>query len=321
MVREPGMPVGQTIGIMPIQNDRDRFVDGLLKTALSKAGYTCVELKDSTIWSTIEQQFAWSSRKTDILDPDTLLEFKKLMNTQLIMYGVVREASESIEKVYIETEFHISSLESTQHLWGGIFSRRDYLTADADGIVTLDPEVKQVLDGVVKQVVASMKTAPKLSETTSMVVVPVTGDIENYVKGLMLQVMTNQTGYFPRDPGVKTLAEARHLLRTEPDRGDAVLYGSVRELSQKLKSDMPLKQVYTITAELQFTVQNVQTGDVLWSVTQSDTIEKTVEKPKEEAAYSWIRENSGLVKIILIVLGVLVLLVIYAFISRPRKRK
>ncbi|MBN1356030.1 hypothetical protein JXA40_07140 [bacterium] len=320
LMNEPGVPAYETIGIMPIHNDRDGFVEGLLKAALTKAGHTCVEVKESDFWETVSNQFEWDTRKADILDTETLLEFKKLMGTQLLLYGIVREASETIDRVYVEAEFHISSLETTRHVWGGGFSEREYLKPGIDGIVTLEPKVREVLKNIVTQAAASMKVAPKLSDIKNLVVVSVAGDMENYVKGLLFEVMSNSTGYFPRDLGVRTLAEARQMLRAEPDKGDAVLYGSIRDLSRKLKSDLPLKQIYTVTAEVQLTVQNVQTGDVLWSVTQSDTAEEIIEKPKEEAAYHWFRANKGLVKWILIGLGVVVLFAVYLFISRPRRR-
>jgi len=321
IARDPTVPAGETIGIMPITNDKNDFVVGILKSSLTKAGYKCVELKDSDFWEEIQDQFAWDTRKADILDQATLLEFKKLMGTQMLLYGVVREASENIEKVYVETEFHISSLETTRHVWGGVFSRRNYLTADTIGLVTLKPKVKEILTDVVGQVAKSMNAAPKLSDTKSMMVIEIAGDMENYVKGLLFEVMTNQTNFSPRDLGVRTLAEARQVLRSEPDRADAVLYGSIRNLSRKLKSELPLKKTYTITAELQFTAENVQTGDILWSVTQTDSIDEVIETPKDEAAYDWAKENTGTIKFVLIGIGVLVFFAFIMFISRPKRRR
>jgi hypothetical protein len=320
LVRDPGQPENQTIGILPIHGDRDGFAEGLLRTALTKAGYTCVEIKESDFWEKVSEQFAWDTRRADILDSSTLLEFRKLMGTQMLLYGVLREASETIDRVYVEMELHVSSLETTRHVWGGVFSRRSYLDATVDGIVTLQPAVKDLLGSVVQQVAVSMNASPKLTGVQSVVVSDIAGDMENYVKGLVLQGLTNNTQLQPRDPGSVTLAEIRQMLRAEPGRGDAVLYGSVRDLSRKLKSELPLKKIYSITAELQLTIQNARTDDVLWSVTLSDSVEEVIEKPKDEAAYDWARKNPGTVRYILIGLGIVLLILLYVFISRPRRR-
>jgi hypothetical protein len=320
LARDPAAPTHLTIGILPLHNDRNGYVEGLVRSALSKAGYTSVEIRESDFWSRVQDEFAWQTRRGDILDSDTLLQFKNLMGTQLVLYGTVREATESLDRVYVETELHLSSLETTRHIWGGIFSRRSYLDAAIDGIVSLQPEVRTLLDTIIDQIAVSMKSASRLSDVQSIVVVNIAGDLENYIKGKLFQAMTNNTNLNPRDLGVTTLAEARQMLRAEPRRGEAVLYGSVRDLSRTLKSDLPLRQIYDVSAELQFTIQDVQSGDILWSMTQADRAEEIIETPKEDVAYSWITENPGTVRTILIVLGVLVLIVAYMFVSRPRRR-
>jgi hypothetical protein len=304
--------IGPSIAIstLPIAGDENRVVEGLLKNAVTGAGLNYVEGKQDPLWNSILETVEWDERKGDILDASTLTQFGKLRSTQALLYGIVRDAGRWGNRVYVEIELHLTDLSTASHLWGGIFSRRFYLPGDLRGIVDYDPDVRALLRGLFADAVEGLASASKLAEIESVALLPICGDQDQYITGLARDLIS-ATRLKPRDLDMTTLLEARRILRDQPDRADAVLYGAVRDLSRKLEREEVLEDTYEIRAEVQLQIQ-APNGDVLWSETLAGEREQIEERTGEEMGWKFVRAHrrellyglAGLVGLIL--LGLLI---------------
>ncbi|MBT3381354.1 MAG: hypothetical protein HN976_43575 [Lentisphaerae bacterium] len=277
-----GLPADQPISLLPLAGDQSKYVEGQLKNAVTAAGLQYVEGKEDPFWEEIMKEIEWDVRKEDILNPATLVTFGKLKATRLLLYGAVREASQAGQRVFVELELHLSSVTTKQHLWGGTFAKRYYLPGAVEGIVYLDESVRQVLKESLAEGRASLEGAGKLKEVKTVAIVPLAGDIDKYITGLVEGMVSQTSGLFPKDFDVNTLAEARTILRDTPQQADAVLYGAVRDLSRKLEREELQRKVYRVTTEVQLRIQSASTGDILWSQTLTGVgkqVEENVKAP------------------------------------------
>ena len=225
-----------------------------------------MEGKNDPFWQEVLEQVEWDERKEDMLDAATLTKFGKLKAAQYLVYGVVRDANVTPQRIFVEVELHMSSIETKEHVWGNVFARRFYLPGKTAGIVHLDDDVRELLRGVFDDGLGSLKSSEKLSSVESIAMVPLAGDIDGYISGLAERMVSMST-MVPKDLDVVTLAEARTLLRDKPTQADAVLFGAVRDLSRKLERRDFMKNTYEIRGEVQLKIQKADTGDVLWSDT------------------------------------------------------
>ncbi len=285
-----GLPAREPISLLLLSGDRDRYVEGLLKNAVTAAGLTYVEGTSDPVWDEILRQVEWDERKEDILDPATLTAFGRLKATRLLLYGTVRSASKEGNRIYVELELHVSSIETKQHLWGRTFARRTYVADRMRGIVALDEPVRALLRATMDAGVSSLRSAPKLGDVRSVAVLPLGGDIDRYVTGLA-QDMLSETDLYPKELDVPTLAEARALLQDQPEKADAVLYGAVRDLSETMESETFDETVYKVSAEVQLRIQSVMTGDVLWSETLAKTEMRSESKDVGWDLWIWAKDN------------------------------
>lgn len=305
---DASLPEGQTVSVLSVRGDQEGYVEGLLKNAVTSADIPYVEGGQDPVWDAILREVEWDERKEDMLDPATLSKFGKLKSTQLLLYGTVREVTETPQRVYVELELHLSSIETKQHVWGGIFAHRFYLPDTVQGLMELDEAVRETLKEAVADAGATVTASPKLGDVSTVAVVPFAGDIDGYVEQLAVDMLSN-TELTPRELDFSTLAEARQAMRDTPDRADAILVGAVRDLSRELVEELPQKTTYEVRAEVQLSIQNAANGDVLWSQTVSAKTEDVEETSIEETAWSLLKDNpmwtvyalGGLVALIIIV--------------------
>lgn len=308
----------ENISLLPIGNDEDRYVEGLLKNVVTDAGLSYVEHGSDPLWDAILAEIEWDDRKKDMLDPTTLVKFGQLKGTQMLMYGTVREVRETTDRVFAEVELHLTSVTTKQHVWGGVFARRFYLPGRVEGIVDLDPAVRAVLQDAFAGAADSIRDSSKLQAIKTVVFVPLAGDVDGYVKSLT-ENMLAETPLNPMEMDVMSLAQARMMLRDKPGVADAVLFGAVRDLSRELKHDEPLKKTYEIHAEVQLTLQASPSGEVLWSRTlRAEGLDEEVITGQEAAWNVW-KTNPGIVMIIAgVVVGLMILGMFFKAVSRPR---
>ena len=261
-----GLPQDAPIAILPLKRDADNYALGLLKNAATGAGLQCVEGKEDPFVREVFKEIEWDERKDDILDPATLAKFGSLKAAKLLMYGMVREVSSGNGRGYAELEVHVSSIETKQHLWGSVFARRFYDPQLPVGPVDLLPEVRQAIGDSFNRLTTSLRAAGKLRDVHSVLLVPLAGDVDQFVTGLAEKTLA-ATPYSPKRLDVKTLAEARALLRDDPKAADAILFGAVRDLSRRVMHEYPDRTEYQINASVQLSIQASPSGDVLWSDT------------------------------------------------------
>jgi len=281
-----GLPKGQTLSLLPLAGDQEQYVAGVLKNAVTAAGLLYVEGKDDPFWEQVLAEVAWGERKADMLDATTLTRFGRLKAARLLMYGAVREVSFDGRKGFVEIELHVSSIETKQHLWGQVFARRLYLTQDMQGVVDLDDAARHVLRQAMMQARESLARAPRLAAVRSLVMPPLSGDLDGYAATLLAGELTKIESLTLRDVGVQTLAEARQLLRDSPASADAILHGAIRDLHRETVSHDSGGDVLRYRAEVQLRLLAAATGDILWAETTISTTEQTVPRPtlRQQAA-------------------------------------
>ena len=263
------VPADRAIAILPLGGDGSGPVEGLLKTALTNAGKTCVEGKEDPMWDEILKEIEWDERKEDILDPATLDKLGKLKSAQYLLYGSVRRLASSERYVLIELELHVSCIATKQHVWGGSFVRRHYAPdADPKGALDIPVDVRVALiDGIRAKVSESLAKSSRLDAVKRVVILPLAGDNDQYTKGLFRDVLS-KSSVTPIELDVTTRAEARFALREGPGKADAIAYGVLRELSAKVLETMPTgEEVRLATIELQLCIENALTREIVWSDT------------------------------------------------------
>ncbi len=311
---DAGLPDGLAVGVLPVTGDRGQLIESRLRTALSAAGMNVVAIREDPLWDRIWQEIEHSVRRDDILDPATLSQFGRLQGTQLLLYGSVRQADVSGDRVYVEIDLHLSEIETARYLWGGTFAHRDYLpgAVPVQGIVDINPAVRALLRDAMDQGVARLGASDKISGIATVAMVPLAGDIDSYVTSLV-ESMVTQTHLNPVDIGARSHAEALYLLRDQPQRADAVLVGAVRDLSRRLRGTWPWKNEYELNGEMQLRILTADTGEVLWSDTLAATGSETVSK----TAWEVIQEYRN---VLLIIAGVIVVLLILGSLKRAMTR-
>jgi hypothetical protein len=316
-----GLPKDQTLALLPVRQDADDYVIGLLKNAATSAGFTCVEGKEDPFVQEVFKEIEWAERKEDILDAATLSKFGQLKAARILLYAVVREATAANGRGYAELEVHASSIETKQHLWGQVFARRFYNAPDLEGLVDLDPDVRELIRGSFDRAATSLKASAKLKDTRTMVIVPLAGDLDRFVTGLV-ESMVSQTQFLPKQLDTATLGETRALLRENPQAADAVLFGAVRDLSRKTLNKYPDRIEYETSSAVQLTIQDTKTGNVLWS----DLIEARGTDSKKLSWWEMTQRYGPFVLarkwwVLVPVLGFLGLLVLWAFFRMMRRAR
>ena len=305
----------QTISVLPIAGDRGRYVEGLVKNAITRSGLIYVEGRDDPFWDEVMAEVEWDERKEDMLDPSTIDKFGKLKSTQWLLYGTVREARDSGNMVYVELELHLSSIETKQHIWGDLIAQRYYREEGVVGIIDgLDTELRKTLREMLAGGADSLKASARLQGVERVAVAPVAGDIDGYIRSLS-EDMLSQTSLMPVRLSANTLGEVRQNLRDNPVEADAIFTGAVRNLSRKLDGTQPLKKIYEINAEIQLRIESAKDGSVLWS----DTFAVTAQDVEEQTEWDFAKENKTVVLAVIGGVFAIFLFIVFA-ISMRRAR-
>lgn len=274
----PGIPVGRPVAILPIAGDDDSTVLGLLKTALTDAGKTCVEGKEDPMWDAVLKEIEWDERKEDILDVATLDKLGALKSAQYLLYGCVRRLGVSERSALVEIELHATCIPTKEHVWGGSFVRRHYAPGEEpDGAVQIPDEVrKAVIVGIRDEIGKSMAKSPKLGSVKRVAMLPIAGDVDQYGAGLFRDVLS-ASSVTPVNLDVTTRAEARFALREGPGAADAIAYGALRDIgARRVETQLTGEETYSALMEMQLWIENGATREILWSDTVQFSKEFTV---------------------------------------------
>jgi len=326
----------KTVAVLPFPGDKSGYFTGKLKNMITSLGFNCIEGKEDPMWDEIIKEIAWDERKDDILDPETLTTFGKLKAAQILLYGKVLALDRNEERIFVEIELHATDLTTKQHIWGGAFATRLYKGNDIQGIITLDNNLRALLKKnfeAAQESMVSPEYAGKLNDVKTIAVLPLAGDIDEYMTGLAVEMLT-ATRHLPKRPQIPSLSQLRVEAKADPAIADAVFYGAVRDLHRtkpetKTIDHKNLRETSTVCADIQLFLEDLKTGNILWSktITLSETVseERAMSGEERAQARKEFREDLGdsfvdmLVRhwktILLIIVGVIVLFFLGAFIK------
>lgn len=301
----------EPVALLPMAGDVDGIVSATLKNLLTKVGFNCVEGKEDPMWDEIIKEIEWDERKDDILQPATVVKFGKLQAAKILVYGGVRIVDQNAERVYAEVDLHATNLTTKQHIWGGAFASRVYFGVNVNGIIALNNKLRQLLKKNFDEARDSMRqpaAAGRLANVKTVAVVPLVGDIDQYMTGLAVDMLTD-TNHGPKQPAVPSLMETRVAVRNHSLACDAVFYGYVRGLSvtqtvyRQLPKEEKVEASCTYNADIQMFLEDAATGTILWSktVTMSETDrderEMTVDELRKALQENDERENMKRVRL------------------------
>ena len=271
---ESAIPAGVPVAILPIAGDTDGWLAGQLKIALTAAGKNCVEGKEDPMWNEVIKEITWDEHKEPYLDPETLdrMDARRLQSAKILLSGAVRSLDRTPRYSYFEIELHATEIATKRHLWGAALAKRLYAPGiTAVGRVSdLDPELRQaMLDGLRDKLSESLAKA-NLGSVGRVALLPLAADEQEYVGGLVRDAAT-RAGVQAVNADWMTLSEARLGLRDPGTPADAVLYGSVRDLSFEVKETSPATEKTSLRAEVQLCI-DTRSGATPWSdtITVSD---------------------------------------------------
>ena len=270
LAASPKIPSDKAIAILPFAGEKTGLVTGLLKSALVAAGKKCVEEKEGKMLAAIVKEIEWDTRKADILDPATIDKFGKMLSAQYLMYGSVRRLAATERHVLVELELHVSCVATKEHVWGGTFVRRHYAPGkEPDGRIEIPDEIRAALiDGVRAEIAKSLEASKKLGAVKKVAMLPIAGDIDQYVAGLYRDVLAASASVTPVNLDVTTRAEARFALREGPGRADAIAYGALRDIGASLVEEKWYGELACrARMELQLWIEKGASREILWSDT------------------------------------------------------
>ena len=274
-------PFGKkTVAILPVRGVSPELSSMLvhrLKNVVTKAGFICVEGKEDPMWDEIIKEIAWDERKEDILDPATLAKFGKLKAAQILLQCRLLTIDKTKERIYAEIELHATDIVTKQHIWGDNFAHRFYFGEKLQDIVSLTNDQRLLLQKNFETAYISLNSrefAGKLANIKTVTVVPLAGDVGNYMTDLSFGILA-RTKMIPKNPMIPTLSLVRSTARDKKLGSDGIFYGSVRQLSRDLKEEyysadkMYRVKNFKVEADMQLFLEDAKTGAVLWSKTMT----------------------------------------------------
>lgn len=263
------LPADEPIAILPVADDEDGWILGSLKIALTQAGKRCVEGKEDPLWAEILKEVEWDERKADMLDASTLDRFGRLQSARILVSAFVRARRRTERYAFFEIELHASEIATKRHLWGGVFAKRQYVPGieELGGAVDLPQELRETMQGELREkLIRSLAAANAFAARRVRVAfLPLAADDKGYALGIVRDAL-GATPLMPVNLDLRTLAEARLQLRDKPDCADAILYGSLRDLSTRIVSTTPRSVTREYCAEIQLVVESAA-REQLWSDT------------------------------------------------------
>lgn len=260
------------IAIFPL--DKYSFaINGKLQNMLVKSGFVCVNIKNDPMWDVIYKEIEWDERKNDILDKSTIDKFGKLKSAQILLRCIVRTLHATEEVVFAEIDMQALDISSGAIIWGDSFGYSYCIGKDVRGIVHMDREVKLLLQKNFAAAYKSVKEpfyAARLNNVRTVTVIPFAGDIDKYITTLANSMLTD-SGMYPRDPQIPSVTAMRTLARDKQIYSDAICYGAVRDLYRSNPVSGPsgdkIVTSYTLNADIQMTIEDTKTGNILWTKT------------------------------------------------------
>lgn len=309
-----------SLALLPFTgDDAAGSMAGLLKNAAVRSGIRVVEHSDQPMFEKLLAQASQNLRDRQFLKADTIAEMGQLISAGMLMYGGL-SASSGNDGIFVEIWLNVVDVASGRHLWGDVFTQRHYLGDNVRGIVELTPEFRDLFKQVADSVRESLRQAPSLSGVKKVLIVPLAGDLDNYVTGHVRNAIS-ATSLLPVDLGVRSLTQARILAEVEgaDKMPDSILVGAVRDLAQRLEKQSIEGEVWRNDVEVELQILDSQSNTVLWSDTIAHSYREKVRQ--DEKVVTWLSESPK--RLLYILGGLVVLLILWrvvAFIKKSTTR-
>ena len=274
-LRAAPIPTGSAVALLPVAGAfGEDWMAGLLQNAVTAAGKTCVVAKHDPAFAAILAEMEWDARKADILDPKTIDRFGALKSAQVLLSANVTVAQKTakdddVRCVFVEVELHAVEISTKKHLWGGVFAKRRYLPgcdAEPVDVSEIPLKLREAMQNELRARIAKSITASgKLGAVKTVAILPISADTRAYI-GDLTRDAVSRTRLTPKNLDILTLAEARHAMR-DSEASDAIMYGSLRDLSVSRNDEDPVSEVRSYNCEVQLCIENAKTREQLWSET------------------------------------------------------
>ena len=311
------IPADLATSVFFIEGDKDGYVETLVRDAVLAAGRTYVVPNDddSKLLQRIYAEIEFDERKNGMVSPQTAekINAATLKSTQALIYGNVWTVVDNDRYTLVEISLGAYSVKTKEFLWSGAFDCRYYKPGKAPeiGIVDLPVEVRETLKKRISTAVTKSITAqPKLKAIKTAAILPLVGDetaknvetnatlfagkapakdggetvvLDGYVTHIVVDGVS-RTSVTPKNADAQTRDELRRLLRDKPQVADGVLFGAVRALDVVYNGSAFRKTKYQVIADIQISIEEAASQNVLWS----DTIQASVPYDVELSWWEWI---------------------------------
>lgn len=273
---------GKKVTIYPISGDEGNL-SKQLENILIGNGITCVVNRNDPDYDRLQEKkhLPGNSRAAQLFEE--LTRFGRAQSADIVIVGQVKDCH-LIGKngAYAEILLQAYDLNSKKYVWGGNFVCRKYQGEEVAGLVDLDAEVKNAITSGFKEIESSLKTSGKVNGKRKIIIIPLAGDVNNYVTDQTIQLIS-ASGSIPVDIKFPTVDMAEAYLRDNKLSDYLVCYGSVRKLHKstpvKFQRGNEYIVSYTVTAEIRLFISDPLTREVLWTdrVFVNETFESAAE--------------------------------------------
>lgn len=308
--------------VLYINGDSNGYVESLVRDVFVASGRTYVVPNDddNKLLQKIYSEIEFDERKDGMLDPNTVekINSASLKSTQVLIYGNVWSVIDNDRYTLVEISMGAYSIKTKEYLWTGSFDCRYYKEGKRPeiGIVDLPIEIRETLNRDVSEAIAaSIKKQSALKGVKTVAILPLVGDdkidyktasvtatydektdtatletniekkttlLDGYVTHIAVDGLS-KAGLLPKNVEAETREELRRLLRDKPITADALLLGAVRSLDMEFNGTVMRTSTYQVTADVQLSIEDAKTQDVLWS----DTIIINQEYVTTISWYEW----------------------------------
>ena len=321
----------KNIAILPVASDPQGYFTGKLKNLITNSGCNLVEARQDPAWNKLLEEIGWTAGKDDILDETTIAKFGRLKGVQ-VLFTASFQVNSITGGYCVQLDFHATDVATREHIWGDNLLYRHYIDDTQQGMIKLDNQIRELLKENFALALASLKenNAVKNQKVKVAAVLPFGGDIDGYITEMCKELLTTAGLETQKGETASTLT-FRINKKNDANAPQGYFYGTVRDLSRKLKetttSDETITTTWEVSTDIQLTLADTKTGNGYWHKTISlkKDMSESRKMTKDEliahcweqfikfccAPFRWIGDNPGTAFLALgIAVGAAVLLVL-----------
>lgn len=333
-----GLDKNLALSVFFIEGDSAGYAETRVRDAVMQAGlkYVVPNDDDNRLLQKIYTEMAFDERKEGMVNPKTVEKINgaSLTSTQALIFGNIWTVVDNDRYTLVELSLGIYSVKTKEFLWAGSFDCRYYKPGKAPeiGLVDLPVTLREILQNSISTKLAdSIKAQPKLASVATVAILPLVGDetaavsgdgslkappanakgsivIDGYITHIVVDALS-RTSLMPKNVDLQTRQEARRALRDSPKVADTMLFGAVRGLDLHCIKGKFGKQGYEAIVELQLSIEEAGTQNVLWS----DTI-------LDRQYYELPPDPRSMIRLIIGAVALIVFLIVFGKILRAATR-